>query len=140
MEFRAESFNTWNHTQFGGPGQNGGISTNVGASNFGAVTAAWDPRVLQLAAKIRYAIDPKNPYPHGYTGHVRMTLKDGRVFEERQPHIRGGAKEPLSQNELKEKFLSNAKYGGWPSALAEQFLKFSEKVFDEKVDLSRFRA
>jgi hypothetical protein len=54
VEFRAESFNTWNHTQFGGPGQNGGISTNLGASNFGAVTAAWDPRVFQLGLKLIY--------------------------------------------------------------------------------------
>jgi hypothetical protein len=54
VEFRAESFNTWNHTQFGGPGQNGGISTNLGASNFGAVTAAWDPRVFQLGLKLFY--------------------------------------------------------------------------------------
>jgi len=54
VEFRAESFNTWNHTQFGGPGQNGGISTNLGASNFGAVTAAWDPRVFQLGLKVIY--------------------------------------------------------------------------------------
>jgi len=42
------------HTQFGGPGQNGGISTNLGASNFGAVTAAWDPRVFQLGLKLIY--------------------------------------------------------------------------------------
>ncbi len=54
VEFRAESFNTWNHTQFGGPGQNGGISTNLGATNFGAVTAAWDPRVIQLGLKLIY--------------------------------------------------------------------------------------
>jgi hypothetical protein len=54
IEFRAESFNTWNHTQFGGPGQNGGISTNLGSSNFGAVTAAWDPRVFQLGLKLLY--------------------------------------------------------------------------------------
>ena len=54
VEFRAESFNTWNHTQFGGPGQNGGISTNLGAANFGAVTAAWDPRVFQLGLKVIY--------------------------------------------------------------------------------------
>jgi hypothetical protein len=54
VEFRAESFNTWNHTQFGGPGQNGGISTNLGSSNFGAVTAAWDPRVFQLGLKVIY--------------------------------------------------------------------------------------
>ncbi len=54
VEFRAESFNTWNHTQFGGPGQNGGISANLGSSNFGAVTAAWDPRVFQLGLKLIY--------------------------------------------------------------------------------------
>jgi len=52
IEFRAESFNTWNHTQFGGPGQNGGFSANVGAGNQLQVTNAWDPRVFQLGAKI----------------------------------------------------------------------------------------
>jgi 2-methylcitrate dehydratase PrpD len=99
-----------------------------------------DPRILALAAKVRYVVDPDNPYPRGYTGHVRVTLRDGRVLEERQPHIRGGASEPLNRNELKAKFLANAGHGGWPGALAEQFLDFSGKVFDEKVDLSRFRA
>ena len=52
FEFRAESFNTWNHTQFGRPGVNGGVSTNLGASNFGAITGAYDPRVFQLGAKL----------------------------------------------------------------------------------------
>ncbi|HUA15508.1 MAG TPA: TonB-dependent receptor [Verrucomicrobiae bacterium] len=52
FQFRAESFNVWNHTQFGAPGQNGGISTNFGAGNFGAVTNAYDPRVFQLGAKL----------------------------------------------------------------------------------------
>ena len=52
FEFRAESFNTWNHTQFKGDYNNGGISTNVGASNFGQVTAAFDPREFQLGAKL----------------------------------------------------------------------------------------
>jgi hypothetical protein len=58
VEFRAESFNTWNHTQFGGPGQGGtntaGITTDLGSSNFGAVTSAWDPRVFQLGLKVIY--------------------------------------------------------------------------------------
>jgi len=52
FQFRAESFNTWNHTQFGNPGQNGGFSTNLGASNFGQITGAFDPRVFQLGAKL----------------------------------------------------------------------------------------
>ena len=67
-----------------------------------------DKRVLALAGKVRYAVDPDNPYPRAYTGHVKMTLKDGRVFEERQPHIRGGVHEPLSRAELEQKFRGNA--------------------------------
>jgi len=52
LQFRAEFFNVWNHTQFQGDNNNGGISRNLGASNFGAVTNAYDPRVIQLALKL----------------------------------------------------------------------------------------
>jgi hypothetical protein len=52
FELRVETFNTWNHTQFKGDYNNGGISSNFGASNFGAVTAAFDPREFQLGAKL----------------------------------------------------------------------------------------
>jgi Carboxypeptidase regulatory-like domain len=54
LQFRADSFNTWNHTQFKGDANNGGISENVGSSNFGAVTAAFDPREFQLALKLMF--------------------------------------------------------------------------------------
>ena len=98
-----------------------------------------DRRVLSLAAKVRYRIDPHNPYPARYTGHVRMTLKDGRVFEERQPHIRGGAQEPLTRAEIQQKFRANAAWGGWSKARAEGFLAFARETFDGKMDLSPFR-
>jgi hypothetical protein len=52
VQFRADSFNVWNHTQFKGDANNGGISLDQGASNFGAITAAFDPRVFQLALKV----------------------------------------------------------------------------------------
>src|SRR6202453_2640047 len=52
VEFRADAFNTWNHTQFKGDINNGGISTSEGSSNFGAVTAAFDPREFQLGMKV----------------------------------------------------------------------------------------
>src|SRR3984957_3693832 len=52
IEFKAESFNTWNHTQFKGDANNGGISLSQGASNFGAVTAAFDPREFQFGLKL----------------------------------------------------------------------------------------
>ena len=54
--------------------------------------AVRDERVLALAAKVRYVIDPDNPYPNAFTGHIRAMLNDGRVVEERQPHFRGGAR------------------------------------------------
>jgi hypothetical protein len=54
IEFRADAFNTWNHTQFKGDANNGGISLNEGSSNFGAVTGAFDPREFQLGLKLIY--------------------------------------------------------------------------------------
>jgi hypothetical protein len=54
MELRADSFNVWNHTQFKGDANNGGISLDQGASNFGAITSAFDPRVFQLALKLLF--------------------------------------------------------------------------------------
>jgi hypothetical protein len=52
FEFRADAFNAWNHTQFGGGGQNGGFSNNFGSGNFGQITSAFDPREFQLGAKL----------------------------------------------------------------------------------------
>src|SRR3982075_1306198 len=66
--------------------------------------AVKEPSVLVLAAKVRYQIDPNNPYPNNFTGHIRATLADGRVVEERQPHLRGGAHEPLTRGDIEEKF------------------------------------
>jgi Carboxypeptidase regulatory-like domain len=54
LQFRAEFFNVWNHPQWQGDSVNNGISTNLGASNFGAITSAYDPRVIQLALKFSF--------------------------------------------------------------------------------------
>ncbi len=113
----------------------------TGGAGFDAFTeqTVRDPRILALASKVRYVVDPDNPYPKAYTGHIKMTLRDGRVFEERQPHIRGGVQEPLTRAEIERKFRGNATYGGWDAARAEQFLQFARKAFDEPLDLSGFR-
>ena len=52
FQFRADFFNIWNHTQFKGSVQTGGIGTQLGGSNFGVITAAYDPRTIQLGAKL----------------------------------------------------------------------------------------
>ena len=99
-----------------------------------------DERLRSLAAKVRYEIDPDNPYPDEFTGHVRARLKDGRTLEERQEHLRGGRNEPLSRAEIEEKFRLNCAYGGWSAARAERFLAFARQAFDSRTDLSPFRS
>ena len=89
-----------------------------------------DPKVLALADKIRFQIDPQNPYPNNFTGHLRATLKDGRVIEERQPHFRGGAHEPLTRADIDEKFKLNVRYGGWSAERAQTALQLTRILFD----------
>ncbi|MBV9072139.1 MAG: TonB-dependent receptor [Acidobacteria bacterium] len=52
LEFRADAFNAWNHTQFKGDVQEGGISTSTTSSTFGQITSAFDPRTFQLGMKL----------------------------------------------------------------------------------------
>jgi 2-methylcitrate dehydratase PrpD len=67
-----------------------------------------DPRILAVAEKVRYVLDPSLPYPQRFTGHVRVELSDGRVLEETQDAPRGGPEDPLTPEELQEKFRVNA--------------------------------
>jgi 2-methylcitrate dehydratase PrpD len=98
-----------------------------------------DERILALSSKVQYVVDPNNPYPKAYTGHVRMTLKDGSVVEERQNHIRGGAQEPLTRAEIEDKCRLNCEFGGWSAAQINAFLKRAPKFFDGRVDLTALR-
>ena len=99
-----------------------------------------DPRLRALAAKVRYEVDPDNPYPDQYTGHVRVRMKNGSVVEERQPHLRGGAHEPLSRADIEDKFRHNCAHGGWSASQADKFLGWAKRAFDAPaIDLSEFR-
>ena len=94
--------------------------------------AVRDPAVLALAAKVRYVIDPDNPYPNNFTGHIRAdAATTARVVEERQPHIRGGAHEPLTRADIEEKFVLNARHGGWDDArAASRRLQLMRSLYD----------
>src|SRR5688572_29023001 len=98
-----------------------------------------DPRLLALAGKVRYEIDPDNPYPAEFTGHVKVVLGDGRILEERQAHFRGGAHEPLSRADLEEKFRLNCAYGGWPPERGAAFLAWVKSALSGPVDLAFLR-
>jgi 2-methylcitrate dehydratase PrpD len=112
-----------------------------GGVGLGAFTesAIRDPEVLALAAKVNFVIDPDNPYPNSYTGHLRATLNDGGVVEERQPFLRGGAQEPLTRQDVIDKFALNTQHGGWDKAQSDAALKLMAGLYEGKIDLSSLR-
>ena len=90
----------------------GFIRGNVGLSDF-TDAAVREPAVVALAAK--------GPLPDRSRQSLSRTtspatsarrLRDGSVIEERQPHMRGGAHEPLTREDIEDKFVLNARHGG----------------------------
>lgn len=48
LQFRAEAYNVFNHTNFSG------LNTSFGSTTFGQVTSTRDPRLIQFALKLSY--------------------------------------------------------------------------------------
>jgi 2-methylcitrate dehydratase PrpD len=101
-----------------------------------------DPRLLALAGKVRYEVDPKDEYPRNYTGFVQVTLGDGSVRKARQPHLRGGAREPLGREEIAAKFRANVAFGGWSRAQSDRLEAFCSDLLEraELGELAAFRS
>jgi hypothetical protein len=84
-------------------------------------------------------IAPDNPYPNNYIGHIRAIMQDGSVIEERQPHLRGGRHEPLTRQDIEDKFVLNARHGGWPDGRIAAALARAKTLYDEPLDLCAWR-
>jgi len=67
-----------------------------------------NPEILGLARKVRYHVDPNYPGPGRFKGAVKVTMKDGRQFEEVEEYNRGSAENPMTYAELHAKFDENA--------------------------------
>jgi 2-methylcitrate dehydratase PrpD len=96
-----------------------------------------DAELLRVSQRVSYVVDPQNPYPKQFTGHVRVHLKNGRVLEARQGHFRGGVDAPLSDQDLRAKYHANCVYGGWSESLASQVEARLQSLFEaDRIDLS----
>jgi 2-methylcitrate dehydratase PrpD len=90
-----------------------------------------------LAAKVSYIVDPANPYPHQFIGHLRITLRNGEVHEHHQGFFKGGVDHPMSDADLQQKFLANCRYGQVSDAQAQALLQQLGAVFStDTVNLS----
>ena len=74
--------------------------------------ALGEERVLDLARKVRYETKEYASYPAAFPGGVRITLKDGRTVEADFPHQLGAPENPMSAEQVREKFHENAALAG----------------------------
>lgn len=91
--------------------------------------AIQDPAVLATAAKIGFCIEPWPEFPTSFPGGVRLTLRDGRTLEHREPINRGHPKNPMQADEVKDKFRDNAKRA-LPSQRIEAIVDLVEHLED----------
>ena len=116
----------------------GFVHGDVGFEHF-TDNAIHDPNVLAVSRKVTYVVDPNNPYPNAFTGHIRAVMTDGQVVEIRQPHFRGGANEPLTRKDIEDKFALNVRHGGWSAEQGKSALALLGKIFDGKIELNALR-
>jgi 2-methylcitrate dehydratase PrpD len=70
--------------------------------------AIRDERVLDLARRVRYEVKDYPSYPAAFPGGVRITTRDGRTVEADLEHQRGGPENPMTPDEVREKYRENA--------------------------------
>jgi 2-methylcitrate dehydratase PrpD len=67
-----------------------------------------NPDILALARRVAYHVDPAFPGPGRFKGAVRVTLQNGQTLTEVEEYNRGSVENPMSDEELRQKFDENA--------------------------------
>jgi 2-methylcitrate dehydratase PrpD len=83
------------------------VHGRVGVSSY-TDEAIRDPRVLELARKVRYETRDYETYPAAFPGGIRIRTRDGRTLEADFPYQRGGPENPMTPDEVRAKFRENA--------------------------------
>jgi len=80
----------------------------VGVSTFTPERIA-DPRLLDLAQRVRYEVRDYPTYPAAFPGGARITTVDGAELSADLPHQRGSSANPMTEEDIREKFVANAR-------------------------------
>lgn len=95
-----------------------------------------EPQLLQIAGLVDFEVDPANPYPDAYTGHVRLIYEDGHTEEVEQLFMRGGAQAPLTREEIDAKFRANVAFGGYQPDEVDTLLEVCNRIARKQGDYS----
>src|SRR5215471_8700756 len=92
------------------------------------------PDVQEMIGRVRFYVDPEAEKA-GYdkmTTIINITLKDGCVISGQADFGKGGPTNPMTFDEVAEKFQGCAAYADWPSAKATQVVDLVRKLEDVK--------
>ena len=70
--------------------------------------ALKDERILALAQRVTYAVDPGSLYPKFLSGGITIKTRDGRTLTRMEPVNRGSGDRALSADDIIGKFMENA--------------------------------
>jgi len=97
-----------------------GIACCLARGRFGLeeieAPAYTDPKLIALARKFSYSVDPNSGFPKFRTGEVIVRMQDGREFSRRESIL---PDEPATADEIIEKFINNAQ-SVMPAARADE--------------------
>jgi 2-methylcitrate dehydratase PrpD len=88
--------------------------------------------VKKMIERVRFYVDPEAEKA-GYdkmTTILKITLKDGRTISGRADFGKGSPSDPMSYDEVAEKFRGCAAFAEWPSSKANQVIDMVRKLED----------
>ena len=90
------------------------------------------PDVQEMIGRVRFYTDPEAERA-GYdkmTTILKITMKDGRIISGRADFGKGSPANPMSYDEVGEKFLGCAAFAEWPISKANQVIELVRKLED----------
>jgi 2-methylcitrate dehydratase PrpD len=94
-------------------------------------STAGDPEILDLSARTTMVLAPAPDNQGDLTTTLTVKLKDGRSFSRRATHFKGTPEEPLSQEELRTKFMLVTKKFG-----ADKMARVFERIQNLEAEAS----
>jgi 2-methylcitrate dehydratase PrpD len=107
------------------------------------------PDVQDMIRRVRYYVDPEfdKRAARGESlqavlveeSILKVYMKDGRVLSERTVAAKGSPENPMTFNEVADKFRGNAEFAQWPSQKAESVIELV-KSLESAPDMNRLSA
>lgn len=95
------------------------------------------PDVQDLVRRANFYADPKFGTGRGFE--LKITLKDGKVIDERAQYAKGSPQNPMSYDDVAEKLKGNAEHAKWPAQKAQRVIELV-KSLENAPDVSQLTA